>query len=200
MNRSGAAIGRARFLRLATWCEGAALLIALALAWALNIAPLESLSLSPSVIAWAALGTLPPYLVFVVAYREPGGQMRLIKDFLVEHLGPPLSACSRAELIYVAALAGIGEELLFRGVLQIWLERHWGWLGGLVFSNMLFALLHWVTPLYGLLAGITGIYLGWWLDATGERNLAVPMLIHGTYDFLAFLAVAESFRQMRRSA
>jgi membrane protease YdiL (CAAX protease family) len=98
-------------------------------------------------------------------------------------------------LLYLGLLAGVSEEILFRGFLQPWFEREWGWAGGIVFSNLIFALVHWVTPLYALLAGLTGAYLGVSLDITGERNLLVPILIHAVYDFMAFLAVAQTFRK-----
>lgn len=58
----------------------------------------------------------------------------------------------------------------------------------------MFALVHWISPLYALLAGLTGIYLGFALDVGGERNLLVPILIHSLYDIVAFLAVAASYR------
>jgi hypothetical protein len=39
------------------------------------------------------------------------------------------------------------------------------------------------------------MYLGWLLDATGHRNLLVPVMTHSAYDFLAFLVVASAARR-----
>lgn len=188
---------RSQFLRLATIFEGALLLIAFGLGWLLSIDPVVRWTLDLPAVGWGLLGTVPLYWLFLVGYRKPKGGMREIRDVLIDRLGPFLSACGVVDLLYLGLLAGVAEEFLFRGVLQPWFEGDWGWLGGLVISNLIFALAHWVTPLYGLLAGLTGAYLGVALDVSGERNIAVPTLIHGVYDFLAFAAVARSYREQK---
>lgn len=185
---------RNRFLLLATVFEGGLLAIAFLLGWMLSIDPLAHWTVDAQAVTWGLAGTVPLYALFVLSYRAPGGGLKQIRELLLERLGPFLSACNAFDLIYLGLLAGVTEEVLFRGVLQPWFETDWGWLGGLVFSNLVFALAHWVTPLYGLLAGLTGAYLGWSLDMSGERNLIVPVLIHGVYDVLAFMAVARSYR------
>jgi membrane protease YdiL (CAAX protease family) len=184
-----------QFLRLATWFEGGLILLAYAIGWMVSVDPASHLALDPMALAWGVIGTIPLYIFFAVTYRFPKAGMQDIKRFLVEKLGPFLAGCGWPELLYLGFLAGISEEILFRGLLQPWLERDWGWAGGLVFSNMIFALVHWVTPLYALLAGLTGAYLGLSLDFGGERNLLTPILIHAIYDFLAFLAVAQTYRR-----
>jgi len=45
-----------------------------------------------------------------------------------------------------------------------------------------------------LLATLVGIYLGLALDVMGDKNLLVPVIIHGLYDFLAFLALMKTFK------
>jgi membrane protease YdiL (CAAX protease family) len=75
------------------------------------------------------------------------------------------------------------------------MESSWGYAAGLVGSNALFALAHAITRIYALLAGLVGIYLGLMLDVEGERNLLIPVLVHGIYDFLAFSAVAIIYRR-----
>jgi uncharacterized protein len=80
-------------------------------------------------------------------------------------------------------LAGLGEELLFRGVLQPVLARWLGVAGGLVVSNVLFGLLHPLIWTYIVLSFLLGLYLG----ALGlwSGNLLVVIVAHGLYDFLA---------------
>lgn len=190
---------KTRFLTLATWFEGGLILLAYALGWLLSVDPLAAWSFDPAALGLGLAGTLPLCLVFAATYRFPFAGMRDIKNFLVDKLGPLLGGCGAWELLYLGLLAGVSEEILFRGFLQPWLERDWGWLGGLVFSNMIFALVHWVTPLYALLAGLTGAYLGWAMDFGGERNLLIPTTIHALYDFLAFLAVAATYRRQQGS-
>ena len=183
-----------RFLLLATVFEGILLLAAFLLGGLLSIDPLGAWGPGLSAVAWGVAGIVPLYALFLIGYRHPRGGMRVIRDFLVDKLGPLLAGCRVLDLLYLGVLAGVAEEFLFRGVLQPWFERDWGFVGGLIFSNLIFALAHWVTPLYGLLAGLTGAYLGLSLDVAGERNLAIPTIIHAGYDFLAFLAVARSYR------
>jgi membrane protease YdiL (CAAX protease family) len=100
-------------------------------------------------------------------------------------------------LLYLSLLAGFTEEVLFRGLLQPLLESRWGWSVGIVLSNVCFAMAHFITPLYAILAGLTGLYLGFAMDFGGERNLLNPIVIHAAYDFLAFLAVVQSYRAER---
>jgi membrane protease YdiL (CAAX protease family) len=190
---------RHQFLKLATWFEGGLLAFAFVLGWMLSVDPLAHWKVDVSAVAWGLVGTAPLYALFLVGYRAPQAGMRVIRDFLTEKLGPYLSACRIYELFYLGLLAGVAEELLFRGVLQPWFEDDWGRFAGLLISNLIFALVHWVTPLYGLLAGLTGVYLGLSLDATGERNVLIPTLIHGLYDFLAFVVVARSWSQRPES-
>ena len=74
------------------------------------------------------------------------------------------------------------------------MESSWGVTAGLIGSNILFGLVHAITPLYTVLATLVGIYLGLALDIGGDRNLLTPIIIHGLYDFLAFLALMRSYR------
>jgi len=182
------------FLWLATGFEGGLVGIAYFLGLWLSIDPLASLKPDLMAAVLGMAGSLPLYGVFLSTYHWEATQG--VRTFLIEKMGALLAACSLWELLYLGMLAGITEEILFRGLLQPWLEQHWGWMGGLIFSNLIFALLHWITPLYAFLAGLCGLYLGFMLDIGPERNLLSPILVHAIYDFLAFIAVAQSWRQL----
>jgi uncharacterized protein len=134
---------------------------------------------------WGVGATCPAFALFLIAYRMPSAAFSDIRRFLLETLGPPLSRCRWYDLLLVATVAGIGEEILFRGVLHP--------LIGLFWSNVIFALVHAISPMYAFLAGLMGAYLGWIFDASG--NLLAPIVTHGLYDFLAFLAVAREYRR-----
>ncbi len=187
-------MSRTQFLWLATLFEGGLAVIAGLLGWWLGINPLDLVHWRPQALSLGLLGTLPLLLFFGLVYRLEVPQLEQIKRLLLETLGPLLAACRWYELAYVAFLAGFCEELLFRGVLQPWMESLWGWWPALIVSNLLFGLAHSVTPLYALLAALTGMYLGWLLDVGGERNLLVPMMVHSVYDLAAFLVVVVSYR------
>jgi membrane protease YdiL (CAAX protease family) len=185
------------FLRVATWFEGSLVVLAFFIGWLSGLQPWAELKFDLAAIGYGVAATIPLYLLFLCSYRAPLRQLESIRDFLIDRMGPLLHGCGRVQLAYLAVLAGVTEETLFRGVLQPLLELHWGWSGGLIASNLLFALAHAITPLYAVLAGATGIYLGLSLDLTGERNLLVPMVIHALYDLLAFLVVARAYRRRR---
>jgi hypothetical protein len=187
-------ISRRAFLKTATYFESSLVLVAYVIGWLGSIDPLADLRPDFTALAYGLAGTLPLTLLFLLAYQLPVEGLKTIKHLLVDRLGPFLNACEWTGLLYLALLAGVTEEILFRGLLQPLLESHWGYAAGLVGSNMLFALAHCITPVYALLAGLTGLYLGFSLDFGGERNLLTPIAIHALYDFLAFLAVARTYR------
>lgn len=182
-----------RFLWIATLFEGGLIVIALVLGGLLSIDPLAYLKPDLLAAVWGALGSLLLFALFTLSARFSA--TRDIRQLLIEKMGPLLAVCSKSELLYLGLWAGMTEEILFRGLLQPWLEQSWGWLGGLLFSNLLFALLHWITPVYALLAGACGLYMGLLLDIGPERQLLSPMVAHGLYDFLAFIVVAQAWRQ-----
>ncbi len=102
-----------------------------------------------------------------------------INDFVL-----PLFVCARWwELAILCGTAGIGEELLFRGLLQ---PIFCGFLGlqlGVVLVNVLFGLMHPFSIAYLVLASLIGLYLSVLYVATD--NLLAPILVHGLYDFVA---------------
>ena len=173
------------FLGAAILFEGCLIGVAAGLGWWFGIDPVSRLSWEGRGVAWGLAATIPMIGFFLVANRYPLGPLRNIKQFLLETLGPSLVACRWYDLLLVAAVAGIGEELLFRGVLHPW--------AGPVWSNVLFGLAHFITPTYALLAGLIGGYLGWLLDQAD--NILAPIIAHGLYDFLAFLVVARECRK-----
>lgn len=85
----------------------------------------------------------------------------------------------------LGAAAGIGEEMLFRGVLQEALATRFGDSIAVVSSSIIFGLLHAVTPLYAALASLASFFFGFlYLQSS---NLAVPIICHGLYDVGALL-------------
>jgi membrane protease YdiL (CAAX protease family) len=55
-------------------------------------------------------------------------------------------------------------------------------------TSVVFGLAHLITPLYGVLAALVSVYLGWlFLE---YENLVVPMVTHAMYDFVALVYLA----------
>ena len=74
---------------------------------------------------------------------------------------------------------GLGEELLFRGLIQLDLERIFGWKWGLVGASILFAVMHltWRSlPELGFvfLASLVLGYIYW-----KTKSLLAPIVLHG---------------------
>jgi membrane protease YdiL (CAAX protease family) len=129
--------------------------------------------------------SLPLLAAFVLCVRWPVGPLARIKQFTDEFIRPLFAPCTVFDLALLSLLAGVGEELLFRGVLQPAFGSWFGVWPGLLAASALFGLLHLVTPAYAVMAGVMGAYLGWVFLATD--NLLVVMIAHGFYDFLALL-------------
>jgi membrane protease YdiL (CAAX protease family) len=92
---------------------------------------------------------------------------------------------SLPQLALICALAGLGEELFFRALLQGGLAQLIDPQAALLIASAVFGLLHMITPTYALLATLLGIYLGGcWMLAD---NLLVPIVAHGFYDFVALV-------------
>jgi membrane protease YdiL (CAAX protease family) len=140
--------------------------------------------------ALGVVASLPLLLVFLLCVRWPLGPLARIKQFADDVIRPLFAGCTPLDLALISVLAGIGEEMLFRGVIQGVLSR---WLGpwpGIALASTLFGLLHLVTPTYAVMAALMGMYLGWVCIASD--NLLVVIVAHALYDFLALLYLVRS--------
>jgi membrane protease YdiL (CAAX protease family) len=94
----------------------------------------------------------------------------------------------------IAVLAGVGEELLFRGAMQSIVGSWTTPVIGLVITSLLFGLAHALSKLYFLFAVAVGAFLGW---MTWKYNdLVAPMVAHGVYDFLALAYLSRRKTQL----
>ena len=182
------------FFKSACYFEASLALVAVFLGWIATIDPFELIDFTEPAFVYGVAGTIPLFFIFLVLEKIQGQSMGNIKRLLLNSLGPVLYRYHWADLLVLAVIAGFSEELVFRGVLQPWMEESWGHTAALIGSNVVFGLVHAVTPLYAFFAALVGIYLGLSLDYGGERNLLVPMIIHGLYDFLAFVALMHVYR------
>lgn len=187
------------FFKKACTFEASLILVAAVLGWIANINPFADLHFSESAIACGVIGAIPLFLMFLALEQIQAEPVIKIKNMLFETLGPSLHRYHWTDLFILAAIAGLSEELLFRGVIQPWMESSWGIPAALVGSNIIFGLAHAVTPLYAVLAALVGIYLSLSLDYGGDRNLLLPIIIHGLYDFLAFVSLMRAYRASRLS-
>jgi membrane protease YdiL (CAAX protease family) len=143
------------------------------------------LSFTWSGLGWGVLATVPMLVGFFVAVRWPVGPLRSIEKFSNDTIRPMMSPCSLLDLAGISLLAGLGEELLFRGVLQ---EAFSGWMPfwvAVVASAVMFGVLHAMTLSYAVLATLMGVYLG--LVFHYSDNLLSAVVAHALYDFVALV-------------
>jgi len=188
------------FFKSACYFEAALILVAVVLGQIADINPFSHILFSESALAYGVIGTIPLFLMFLGMEQLQTKSVSHIRKLLLNTLGPSLHSYHWTDLFLLAALAGISEELVFRGVIQPWIEQSWGLITGLIVSNILFGLAHAVTPFYAVLAALVGIYLGLSLDYSGERNLLTPIIIHSFYDLLAFVALMRVYRASLNSS
>jgi membrane protease YdiL (CAAX protease family) len=178
--------------RLAVLFEGSLAVLALVLGVLFGVSPAARLRLidpaqAGRLLLVGVLAVLPMLSAFVLVPRLPWADLqRGLEE--VERVVRQLFAGARLwELAAVSLAAGLGEELLFRGLLQDGLA---GWLGapygqplGLFVASLLFGLAHPLSAGYVVLAGLNGAYLGGLMIATG--SLWPPVVAHAVYDLLA---------------
>jgi uncharacterized protein len=90
-------------------------------------------------------------------------------------------------VIAIGGLAGLAEELFFRGYIQVRLRARFGGRWGVVITALLFGLLHF-DPLHSALAGLLGLYLGWIAELADSIWPAVAA--HVANNVLAVLLMA----------
>ncbi len=116
-------------------------------------------------------------------------QAKLIIDALTNY--PVLT------IVLVGALAGICEELLFRGPIQAALSRKLPPWGAIVVTALLFGLAH--MDLQGLaIRTLLGIILGWIVWRGG--SIYPAMLLHGLYDSAALTYATWKIRTLGTAA
>jgi CAAX protease family protein len=174
---------------MAVVVEGGLALLALLVAWIFQIplrekfpefgAPLTKAILN------GILATLPMLAIFwflVNSHRPTLRQLREQVEWLIGEMFPNGSI---AQFAMVAVLAGVGEELLFRGALQTKIGDWTTPIVGLAITSLLFGVAHALSKLYFMFAVAVGAFLGW-ITLT-SNDLVAPMVAHGLYDFLALV-------------
>jgi membrane protease YdiL (CAAX protease family) len=185
---------------MAVVVEGGLGLLAVAVAWLFAVPLREQLpstyeELRDSVARGVLAGAIMLILFFWVAFSSLPALQRLREhvEWIVAEIFPNASL---AQFALVAALAGVGEELLFRGVLQTLVSWLVGPVAALVVGGLVFGIFHALSKLYFIFATLIGLALGWMVFR--YHDLLAPMLAHAIYDFVAISYVAH--RNARRAA
>jgi membrane protease YdiL (CAAX protease family) len=172
---------------LAVLVEGGLLASASVFGWMVDQPPLLFFKWTLWGAVWGVVAAVPLVFLFFVFQRWPIGPLGRIQRFSEEVIRPLMAPCSWIDLLGISTLAGLGEETLFRGVLQEAVTRWCNsvWIGVLTVS-ILFGLMHSITFTYFVLATLMGAYLGCvWLYA--DHNLLVIVITHALYDFVVLI-------------
>ena len=163
----------------------AAGLLAVAMGWD----AWRQLDLQASLTTWSLadvslglLAAMPPLLVIpLLEWRVdrymPGLQGLRQSIHLV--LAPLVGRMRLAEVLAISALAGVSEEVFFRGVLQREI--------GVILASLIFGLFHAVSLPYVLWAAAVGGYLG--CVAQWHGNLSAPIVAHTMIDTVGLLYI-----------
>lgn len=171
---------RLKLLGLALVVEGAAFFIALILAriWNIPLFPLTEHLLRDILIGTA--GAAIPFAFFCFSLTEKAKTVPIIRSLrktITNDIRILFASSTFIDICLISIMAGLAEELLFRGVIQ----ATWGILA----ASILFGLLHSVTPVYILLATVIGFYIG--LLYHIFQSLLIPIQLHCIYDFGALI-------------
>lgn len=179
MNAPLQPLKRERLLWVTLSGEGVFLVLALVLLQLIRVQP--SFSLDPVglligavtglAMASAALGLMGSRAAFLRSIQTESE--RVIAIFL---------NASTADIVFLAGMAGICEEALFRGFAQTWLTPTLGVAGSVIVVALVFGFAHAISWRYALFAAALGAILGAVYAATG--SLLGVMLAHALYDFV----------------
>jgi membrane protease YdiL (CAAX protease family) len=163
--------------------EGGLVLVAWGLGRLTGRWPPSSWQLGFSSLAWGVAAVAPLLIVLQWTRVSRLAPLRGLTEAVDRTVVPLFAGCSALDLALISLAAGVGEEVLFRGVIQPGLAD---WLGpwvGLVLTSMLFGLVHPVNVAYVVYAAAVGLYLGGL--ALAFDNVVVPLTTHAAYDFVA---------------
>ena len=175
--------------------EGGLAVLAILIAYFAEIPLLAMLIFEPKAFLFGFLGIVPAVLFCWLVYKLPTKAVVFTRQFMRSIYFDFVRHCSVLQLLLVAIMSGIGEELFFRGVLQTTIAQ-WcgggthGLVWGILITSALFGLVHPINKLYVALCFIIGVYLGL-IFAVSGNNLTAPIILHAGYNFVVFLAMPQ---------
>ncbi|MDR1383526.1 MAG: CPBP family intramembrane metalloprotease [Planctomycetaceae bacterium] len=170
--------------------EGGLAVFALILGYFLRVPLREKFSFELLDCIRSTFAVLPMVAFCLLIYRLPWRSVTFIRKYMATFYRDFIRHCSVLQLLLISVLAGVGEELFFRGILQTLITR---WIGGelrgtivgILVTALFFGLAHPISKFYVVVCILTGVYLGWLFVQT--NNLTIPVIVHAFYDFCIFL-------------
>ena len=130
-------------------------------------------------------------LVFTILDYIPWSKLREVSQKTKEVINESLKNSSHFNRLLVCLLAGVGEEVLFRGFIFVVIFEFWPWglefnlniIAAIIVSSVLFGLGHSISLLYFILTALLGAAFCLVFLWTG--SLIAPIVAHALYDFYA---------------
>lgn len=182
-----APLGGPSFVPWALMVEGLLIAVAVGLSWLLGQPPLGRFAFSFAAVGWGVVATGPMLLLLLLLRAPPWQPFVRLREVVDQTVLPLFDGWSTWDLASLALVAGVGEEMLFRGVLQDAIARGTGpWLAVLV-ASIIFGAMHSITRAYAVVATVLGLWLGAVYLWSG--NLLAAMIAHALYDFITLVVL-----------
>jgi hypothetical protein len=165
--------------------EGSLVGTAFLVAALLDFPLLDHFEWEPRAALLGGLAALPLFGMLALTMSSRASWLAPVRDFLNGTARMVFGGWTTWHFGAISLLAGVGEELLFRGALQSGLESPLGVPGALLAASVLFGLCHWINHTYAFVAMAVGLYLGGLFLVTD--NLLAPIVCHAVYDFGALV-------------
>ena len=176
------AANRRALLRVTVLVEGGMLAVALLLGLVLAVpfwasARVDFVSIATGIVAGLVL------LAGASAITESSFAFAIQMRRDMDRLLGLFRGATLPDFLFISVLAGLGEEALFRGVIQGGLAHYVGMPMAIAVAAALFGLAHYISRTYVVFATALGALFGVLYAWSG--NIAVPMIAHGAYDVVA---------------
>ena len=171
---------RYKLLILTCLVEGIVLMLSLLIAryYGIKLLPFTQNVFRDMVIG--TFGAIFPLALFMLLLSERAvgiPSLGSLRSIIINDIRAMFSEAKLPDLCFISVCAGVAEELLFRGVIQVKL--------GIVEGSIIFGLLHFITPAYAIIATIMGLYLG--ILFQYYDSLLIPIQLHFIYDLGALV-------------
>lgn len=150
-----------------------------------------------SAITYGIAATIPMVVLLRMFMRSTYPPFVHFRDDQIDFLSQLDFKLTHSRIVVISLVAGFGEEMLFRGVFQTYLNDHVSLSLAILVPNIVFGLLHARNIAYALIAGAAGIYFGVLYALTGA--LLVPIIAHALYDFAALEVARKSTKATNQS-
>lgn len=176
---------RRQMLLIALGAEGGLVLLAWGLGAVFSTPAFGQMHLTGAGVGYGVLACVPMLVALAWVMRSRWTPLVRFRKTIDERVAPLFTHCTLLDLLLISVLAGLGEEILFRGVMQTALVGVVGLWLAVALTSVVFGLAHSVTVTYAVYATVVGVYLGVLLIIFD--TLLVPVVTHTVYDFLALV-------------